>query len=97
MTLSDVLWTYLGAQHGEAIEDHLIDAMIQGPFCPVCLKRVVGRDRHKKLVEVQAKCRFCGNSWEENGIVDYPLLVIDLKRQIYQNLDQEYRAGGGVH
>ncbi len=94
VTLSDVIWTHLGTQRGEDIEDHLIDAMIQGPFCPVCLKRVVGRDRHKKLVEVQAKCRFCGSPWDCYGTVDYPLLVIDLKRQIYQNLDQEYRTGG---
>lgn len=93
LTLSDVLWAHLGTDPVNDIEDHLIDAMIQGPFCPVCLKRVVGRDRHKKISQVPAQCRYCGVSWDGPGTIEYPLSVIDLKRQVYQQLDQEFRAG----
>ena len=97
VTLSDVLWAHLGTEHVDEIEDHLIASMVQGPFCPVCLKRVVGRDRHKKLAEVPAQCRYCGVSWDCQGTVDYPMSLIDLKRQVYKELDQEYRAGGRIY
>lgn len=93
LTLSDVLWSHLGTERVDEIEDHLIDAMVQGPFCPVCLKRVIGRDRSKKITEVPEQCRYCGISWDCQGSVDYPLSLINLKRQVYENLDQEYRAG----
>jgi hypothetical protein len=89
VTLSDVLWAHLGTEHVDEIEDHLIDSMVQGPFCPVCLKRVVA--------EVPAQCRYCGVSWDCQGTVDYPLSLIDLKRQVYKELDQEYRAGGRIY
>jgi len=93
VTLSDGLWAHLGTERVNDIEPHLIDAMIQGPFCPVCLKRVVGRDRHKNFSQVPAQCRYCGISWDGPGTIEYPLSVIDLKRQVYQQLDQEFRAG----
>jgi len=97
VTLSDRLWTYLGTERADEIEDHLIDTMVQGPFCPVCLKRVSARDRRKKIAEVPAQCRYCGVSWECQETVDYPLSLIDLKRKIYQQLDKEYRAGGKMY
>jgi hypothetical protein len=97
VTLSDVLWAHLGAERVNEIEDHLIDTMVQGPFCPVCLKRVVGRDRQKKISEVPGRCRYCGVSWDCQETVDYPLSVIDFKRQVYFQLDQEYRAGGRMY
>jgi hypothetical protein len=93
VTLSDELWANLGTKHVDKIEDHLIETMVQGPFCPVCLKRAAGRDRHKKLAEVPAQCRYCGVSWDSPETVKYPISVIDLKRQVYEHLDQEYRAG----
>lgn len=93
VTISDGLWAHLGTDLVENIEDHLVNAMVQGPFCPVCLKRVVGRDRHKKFPEIPAQCRYCGVSWDGSGTIEYPLSIIDLKRQVYQQLDQEFRAG----
>ena len=93
VTLSDGLWAHLGTEHVDEIEDHLIEAMVQGPFCPVCLKRVAGRDRHKKLAEVSAQCWHCGVSWDSPESVEYPISAIDLKRLVYEHLDQEYRAG----
>ena len=52
VTLSDKIWNHLGMDTVDNMDDHLIDTMVQGPFCPVCLKRVAGRDRHKKNAEV---------------------------------------------
>ncbi|MEX0828721.1 MAG: hypothetical protein WD032_00590 [Nitrospirales bacterium] len=93
VTLSDGIWAHLGTDLVGDIENHLIDAMVQGPFCPVCLKRVAGRDRHTTFPEVPAQCRYCGISWEGPGTIEYPLSIIDLKRQVYQQLDQEIRSG----
>ncbi len=93
MTLSDAFWANLGTQSVEKIEDHLIDRMIQGPFCPICLKRCVGRDRAKHSAEIPAQCRHCGTSWEDQG-TSLPISSIELKRKVYEQLDLEYRAGG---
>ncbi len=97
LTLSDLLWDHLGSERVDEIDDHVIDSMVQGPFCPVCLKRIVGRDRHNKRVEVPAQCRSCGISWDSQGTVTFPLSLIDLKRQVYVLLDQEYRAGERIY
>ena len=93
VTLSDNLWPHLGVEGVNEMEDDLIDSMVQGPFCPVCLKRVVRRDANKQLAEVPEQCRYCGISWDCQGKVEYPLPIMDLKRQVYQQLDREYRAG----
>ena len=93
VTLSDGLWDHLGTDAVADMEDHLIDAIVQGPFCQVCLRRVVRRDRHKKIAEVLAHCRYCGISWDSPQTVEYPLSLINLKRQVYQQLDEDYRAG----
>ena len=97
LTLSDLFWAHLGTERVDEIEDNLIDTMVQGPFCPVCLKRVIGRDRNNKLAEVPAQCRYCGMSWDCEGSVNYPMSLITLKRQVYEQLDQEYRAGRTLH
>jgi len=91
VTLSDGLWAHLGISRVEDIEDHLIDSLLQGPFCPVCLKRVVGRGRDKPSAVVPAQCRHCGVSWDSRGTLDSPLPLVALKRQVYDKLDQEYR------
>ncbi len=96
ITLSDALWGHLGISRVEDIEDSLIDSVIQGPFCPVCLKRWVGRDRSKNSMEVPAQCRHCGVSWDRQETVELPILLIELKRRIYDKLDEEYRAGGTI-
>lgn len=96
VTLSDKIWHHLGTDAVNDMEDHLIDTMVQGPFCPVCLRRVVGRDRHKKNAEVLAHCRYCGVSWDGVQTVEYPLSLINFKRRVYQQLDQDYRAGKSI-
>lgn len=96
LTLSDALWAHLGNSRVEDIEDFLIDSLLQGPFCPVCLKRWVGRDRSKNAMEVPAQCRHCGVSWDRQGTVDLPISLVQLKRRVYEKLDEEYRAGGTI-
>jgi hypothetical protein len=96
LTLSDALWAHLGISRVEDIEDSLIDSMLQGPFCPVCLKRWMGRDRSKNAMEVPAQCRHCGVSWDRQGMVDLPISLVQLKRGVYDKLDEEYRAAGTI-
>jgi hypothetical protein len=96
LTLSDALWTHLGISRVEDIEDSLIDSVLQGPFCPVCLKRWVGRNRSKNSMEVPAQCRHCGVSWDRQGTVALPISLVELKRKVYDKLDEEYRARGTI-
>ncbi len=91
VTISDALWSQLGTQSANEIEDHFIESMIQGPFCPVCLKRLVGRDRSKPA-EIPSQCRHCGAGWNDQGTLGFPCSSIELKRQVYDQLDQEYRV-----
>ncbi len=96
VTISDKIWDHLGMDPVDNMDDHLIDTMVQGPFCPACLKRVAGRDRHKKNAEVLAHCRYCGVSWDGVQTVEYPLSLITFKRRVYQQLDQDYRSGKSI-
>jgi hypothetical protein len=96
LTLSDVLWAHLGISRVEDIGDSLVDSVLQGPFCPVCLKRWMGRDRSKNSMEVPAQCRHCGVSRYRRGTVDLPVSLVELKRCVYDKLDEEYRAGGNI-
>ncbi len=92
VTISDALWTHLGMERANEIEDQFIESLIQGPFCPVCLKRLVGRDR-SKTTEVPTQCRHCGATWSDQGVLRFPCSSLELKRQIYDQLDHEYRVG----
>ena len=94
LTLGDALWGHLGMSPAEAIEDRVIDSALQGPFCPVCLKRVVGRNRTNLSECIPPHCRHCGVSWDSQEPVDLDISLVDLKRQVYVQLDQEYRANG---
>lgn len=95
-TLSGGLWAQLGIRGVEEIDDQLIDTLVQGPFCPVCLKWLVGRDQAKHSAEVPAQCRHCGVSCEGQGTLTLPMSLVKLKRQVYGALDQEYRACGTI-
>jgi hypothetical protein len=95
-TLSGALWAHLGIRGMEEIDDQLIDTLVQGPFCQVCLKWLIGRDQAKHLAEVPAQCRHCGVSCEGQGRLTLPMSLVELKRQVYGALDQEYRACGTI-
>ena len=96
LTLSDTLWAHLGVRGVEEMDAQLIDTLVQGPFCPVCLKWLVGRDQAKQSAEVPAHCRHCGVTWDCHGTITLPLSLVELKRQVYDKLDQEYRACGTI-
>ncbi len=96
LTLSDTLWAHLGVRGVEEMDDQLIDTLIQGPFCPVCLKWLVGRDQAKHSAELPAHCRHCGVTWDCHGRITFPMSLVELKRQVYDALDQEYRACGAI-
>ena len=95
LTLSDAIWAHLGTQSADTMDDHFIDHMIQGPFCPVCLKRCIGRDRARHSADMPSQCRHCGTVWDGQE-TRHSLSSIELKRHVYEQLDQEYRTGGST-
>lgn len=96
VTLSDALWGNLGIRRVEDVEDYLIDSLLQGPFCPVCLKKVVGQGRDKPSTMFPAHCRHCGVSWDHQGTVDLSFSLVAWKRKVFEALDQEYRVSGTI-
>jgi hypothetical protein len=94
-TLSDAIWLHLGVLSREDLEDDQIQAMIQGPFCQICFKRLVGRT-HVHTTEVLAQCRHCGAFWSQKEFKNSPISLLDLKCQIYISLDREFRTHGSV-
>jgi hypothetical protein len=94
-TLSDSIWSHMGVATREDLEDGQVQAMVQGPFCRVCLKRVVGRDRVHDA-EVPAQCRHCGFSWSNQESDSLSISLLELKRQVYESLDRELRTNRRV-
>lgn len=96
-TLSDSLWSHTGVISGEdvGLNDSHIQNMVQGPFCRVCLKRLVGRATDP-AAEIPAQCRHCGVSWSRQTPDALRISLVDLKRQVYLSLVQEFRTGGSV-
>lgn len=95
-TLSDSLWSHMEVMPRKDVEDGQVQAMVHGPFCRVCLKRLVERDR-VHTAEVPAQCRHCGLSWSNQKSDRLPISLVDLKRQVYDSLDWKFRASRGVH
>jgi len=94
-TLSDSLWAHMGVMPREKVEDGQVQAMVHGPFCRVCLKRLVERDR-VHAAEVPGQCRHCGVSWSSQESDRLPISLVDLKRQMYNSLDRKLRTSRGV-
>lgn len=95
-TLCDAIWAHVGVKAVEDIGDRLIQRMIQGPFCLVCLKWLVDRHQTQGTTEVAEKCRHCGVPWNGQDIEVFPVPLIDLKRRVYENIDREYRMRKGI-
>jgi hypothetical protein len=94
-TLSDSIWSHMGVATREDLDDGQVQAMVQGPFCRICLKRLVGRDRVRVAV-VPAQCRHCGFSWSNQGSNNLSISLLELKRQVYDSLDRELRSNRRV-
>lgn len=94
-TLSDSIWFQVGVVPNEDVEDDQVQAMVQGPFCRRCLKRLVGRV-HVQVSGVPAQCHNCGLSWSIHEL-DYPEMPLgELKRMVYDMLDRKVRMGRNV-
>ncbi len=94
-TLSDSLWAHMGVMPRKKAEDGQIQALVHGPFCRVCLKRLVERDR-VYAAEVPGQCRHCGVSWSNQEFDRLPISLVDLKRKVYDSLDRKLRTSRGV-
>ena len=92
-TLNELLWAYAGRTNIEVLTDRQISSMIQGPFCPKCLKRIVERDEEDQPSVLPNKCGFCGQWWSQSDVGERnPLQIKDLKRWVFNKLDQEIRT-----
>ncbi|WP_447963782.1 hypothetical protein [Nitrospira sp. Ecomares 2.1] len=94
-TLSDSIWFHAGVVSNEDVEDDQVQAMVQGPFCRRCLKRLVGRVRVQDS-GVPPQCHNCGLSWSIHEL-DYTEMPLgDLKRMVYGMLDRKVRMSRNV-
>jgi hypothetical protein len=84
-TLSDSLWSYMDETTREDLADSQVQAMVQGPFCRGCLKRLARRD-HNYAHEVPTQCRHCGLYWSNQAPVNLPISPIELKRRFMTSL-----------
>jgi hypothetical protein len=85
-TLSDSIWSYMEVMPREDLVDSQIQAMVQGPFCRGCLKRLARKDRIH-AAEVPAQCRHCGLSWSNEASDNLPISLVDLKRRFMTTLN----------
>jgi hypothetical protein len=91
-TLSDSLWVQAGKTSSDLLTDHEVSAMVQGPFCPKCLKRWVKRETGGRISDLSDHCRFCGVAWAKPHFEHGHIHVMNLKRWVYDHVDQEIRA-----
>lgn len=94
-TLSDSIWFQTGVVPNEEVEDDQVQSMVQGPFCRGCLKRLVGRGP-AQISYVPAQCHNCGLSWSIHELDDPEVPLRDLKRMVYDMLDQKVRMNRNV-
>lgn len=94
-TLSDSMWFQTGVVPNEEVEDDQVQSMVQGPFCRGCLKRLVGRGP-AQISYVPAQCHNCGLSWSIHELDDPEMPLRDLKRMVYNMLDQKVRMNRNV-
>jgi hypothetical protein len=85
-TVSDEFWSHAGSMKADDVTDDQVAVMIQGPFCPGCLKRWMSR-AVAPTSYLPTHCRFCGLL----GSLDRPVQVREVKRLVYEYLDQQIR------
>ena len=85
-TFSDSIWSYVEVNPREILSDSQVQAMVQGPFCRNCLKRLTRRNP-VHAAEVPAQCHYCGLSWNNAASVNLPVSLADLKRRLVTALN----------
>lgn len=89
-TLGEAVWAHAGKTNSVDLTDDQLGVMIQGPFCPQCLKRWVGRGAAPES-NLPSQCRFCGILWNPSDSYPCPVQVSDVKRLVYEHLDKKVR------
>ena len=89
-TLGEALWAHAGTTNSAHLTDEQLAVMIQGPFCPACLKRWIGREV-PPTSPIPDHCRFCGIPWVQCQSYDRPVQAREVKRLVYEYLDREMR------
>ncbi len=91
-TLSDILWSYVGVKTMQDIGEGQVLSLIQGPFCRMCLKKMVSRHRGQTDTAIPRQCRFCGVPWNYPDSEDIPPTEARLKGEVYEYLDRQRRV-----
>jgi len=89
VTLTDQIWHGLGKVNPQDLSDLQIRQYIQGPFCRNCLRSLVVDGVEDDGKSVRAQCRYCSLVWRKDS--NSPLLLGQVKREIYDYLDAAYR------
>ncbi len=95
MTLTDLIWKELGIVQPGDLSDHQLDKVFQGPFCRNCLRSLVALEPVDGERSVRHQCRHCLLSWRVDPTTTTSPLR-QLKRELYQLLDVEYRKTGAI-
>ena len=95
MTITDLIWKELGISHPEDLSNHQLDKIFQGPFCRNCLRSLVAQGLIDGERSVRHQCRHCFHSWRVDSTTT-TIPLHQLKRDLYELLDAEYRKSGTI-
>ena len=95
VTVTEAIWKGLGTVNPSDLTDEQIDRVFQGPFCRNCLRSLIAREIAEKGKSVRHQCRHCSLSWRMDPTASTSPLW-DFKRELFELLDAEYRATGGI-
>ena len=95
MTLTDLIWGELGIVSPGDLSDQQINKVLQGPFCRNCLRSLIISQRDTSNPEARSQCRHCLLTWRWDPHSS-TVSVVQLKREIYQGLFEEYRKTGRI-
>jgi|GEM_PF-5018588 len=95
VTFTDRLWDILGIAVPNQVTDEQIAKALHGPFCRNCLRSLIARSPRDGSRCIQTTCRHCSLLWQDHSIPP-SLPLLEFKRQVYDQLDAEYRRKGYI-
>jgi hypothetical protein len=87
--LGEGIWSSLGKKDPALVDENYIPHWLQGPFCRNCFRSL--HDTGQFDGHVSGKCPYCSLSWTKGDVYEK-----DLKNEVYQQLDAEFRLKGGI-